>query len=171
MNEGTPCFQKRILSRENLNKDSQYHVIDYLKSQPKRVVRQTIAGYIDMHKKGVCSPKIPAEVEKLKVIFLGTNGWYDTATGNTICTFVQTKRYDILLDAGPTRYRKSSTIVSLNGSGYKILRPGVLDERMIQRLAAVNILFVCTGNTGALFTSVTMTVKLLVAVSCGLSWS
>jgi len=36
----------------------------------------------------------------MKVIFLGTNGWYDTDTGNTICTLVQTERYDILLDAG-----------------------------------------------------------------------
>jgi protein-tyrosine phosphatase len=57
------------------------------------------------------------------------------------------ERVDILLDAGPTRYRKSSTIVTLNGRGYKILRSGVLDERTIQRLATVNILFVCTGNT------------------------
>ena len=36
----------------------------------------------------------------MKVIFLGTNGWYDTETGNTICTLVQTERYDIILDAG-----------------------------------------------------------------------
>jgi len=56
-------------------------------------------------------------------------------------------RVDILLDAGVTRYRKSSTVVSLNGRGYRILRTGVLDERTIQRLAMVNILFVCTGNT------------------------
>jgi ribonuclease BN (tRNA processing enzyme) len=53
----------------------------------------------------MCSPKIPAEVEKLKVIFLGTNGWYDTTTGNTICTLVQTKRYDVLLDAGNGLHR------------------------------------------------------------------
>jgi ribonuclease BN (tRNA processing enzyme) len=36
----------------------------------------------------------------MKAIFLGTNGWYDTETGNTICTLIQTERYDILLDAG-----------------------------------------------------------------------
>ncbi|MEI6315542.1 MAG: MBL fold metallo-hydrolase, partial [Syntrophus sp. (in: bacteria)] len=36
----------------------------------------------------------------MKVVFLGTNGWYDTVTGNTICTLVQTADYDILLDAG-----------------------------------------------------------------------
>lgn len=36
----------------------------------------------------------------MKVVFLGTNGWYDTATGNTICTLVKTPKYDIVLDAG-----------------------------------------------------------------------
>ena len=41
----------------------------------------------------------------MKVIFLGTNGWYDTETGNTICTLVQTERYDIILDAGNGIYR------------------------------------------------------------------
>jgi len=37
---------------------------------------------------------------QMKVVFLGTNGWYDTATGNTICILLQTARYDLLLDAG-----------------------------------------------------------------------
>ncbi len=36
----------------------------------------------------------------MKVVFLGTNGWYDTGTGNTICTLVKTPKYDIVLDAG-----------------------------------------------------------------------
>jgi ribonuclease BN (tRNA processing enzyme) len=36
----------------------------------------------------------------MKVVFLGTNGWYDTETGNTICTLVQTENYDIIFDAG-----------------------------------------------------------------------
>ncbi len=54
---------------------------------------------------------------------------------------------DIILDAGPTRYRKGSTIVSLNGTGYNIIRTGVWDERTIRRLSMIDILFVCTGNT------------------------
>ena len=41
----------------------------------------------------------------MKVIFLGTNGWYDTETGNTICTLIQTKQYDIILDAGNGLHR------------------------------------------------------------------
>jgi ribonuclease BN (tRNA processing enzyme) len=36
----------------------------------------------------------------MKAIFLGTNGWYDTDTGNTICTLIETDEYYIILDAG-----------------------------------------------------------------------
>lgn len=56
-------------------------------------------------------------------------------------------RVDVIVDAGPCRYRAASTIVAVNGDGYRLLRTGVYDARTIQRLAAVNILFVCTGNT------------------------
>ncbi len=35
-----------------------------------------------------------------KIIFLGTNGWYDTDTGNTICILIDTSSYTIILDAG-----------------------------------------------------------------------
>lgn len=41
----------------------------------------------------------------MKVIFLGTNGWYDTETGNTICTLIQTQGFDIILDAGNGLHR------------------------------------------------------------------
>jgi len=34
------------------------------------------------------------------VTFLGTNGWYDTLTGNTCSTLVSTEKYDIIFDAG-----------------------------------------------------------------------
>jgi ribonuclease BN (tRNA processing enzyme) len=36
----------------------------------------------------------------LKIIFLGTNGWYDTATGNTISVYVKTPGYHLIFDAG-----------------------------------------------------------------------
>lgn len=54
---------------------------------------------------------------------------------------------DFIIEAGPTRYRKGSSIVALNGSGYKLLRAGVWDERTIRNFATLNILLVCTGNT------------------------
>lgn len=36
----------------------------------------------------------------MEIIFLGTNGWYDTKTGNTVCALIKSKKYDIVLDAG-----------------------------------------------------------------------
>ena len=36
----------------------------------------------------------------MKLIFLGTNGWYDTATGSMPCIFLETEKYNIIFDAG-----------------------------------------------------------------------
>lgn len=36
----------------------------------------------------------------MQVTFLGTNGWFDTSTGNTVSVLVQTREYDIIFDAG-----------------------------------------------------------------------
>jgi ribonuclease BN (tRNA processing enzyme) len=36
----------------------------------------------------------------MQVTFLGTNGWYDSETGNTVSALIATRDYDIILDAG-----------------------------------------------------------------------
>lgn len=36
----------------------------------------------------------------MKIVFLGTNGWYDTDTGNTICTLITASKAVVILDAG-----------------------------------------------------------------------
>ena len=54
---------------------------------------------------------------------------------------------DLLLDAGPTRYAKSSTIIRLRDDNMEIIRPGVLDEAALKRMRSLTILFVCTGNS------------------------
>jgi ribonuclease Z len=41
----------------------------------------------------------------MKVIFLGTNGWYDTETGNTPCILIDSKDYCVVLDAGNGSYK------------------------------------------------------------------
>ncbi len=41
----------------------------------------------------------------MKITFLGTNGWYDTDTGNTICTLIETEDCFIILDAGNGFYK------------------------------------------------------------------
>ncbi|GAG84438.1 unnamed protein product, partial [marine sediment metagenome] len=41
----------------------------------------------------------------MKIVFLGTNGWYDTKTGNTTCILIETKREFVILDAGGGFYK------------------------------------------------------------------
>ncbi|MCE5295587.1 MAG: ribonuclease Z [Euryarchaeota archaeon] len=36
----------------------------------------------------------------MRVTFLGTNGWYDTETGNTVCTMISANDRYVILDAG-----------------------------------------------------------------------
>jgi len=56
-------------------------------------------------------------------------------------------RIDLLLDAGPCKYKKSSTVVKIGKRGVKILRPGIFSQEELDMLSEVQILFVCTGNT------------------------
>jgi ribonuclease BN (tRNA processing enzyme) len=41
----------------------------------------------------------------MKIVFLGTNGWYDTDTGNTASTLIETEKCYIILDAGNGIYK------------------------------------------------------------------
>jgi L-threonylcarbamoyladenylate synthase len=54
---------------------------------------------------------------------------------------------DLLFDAGPTKYSKPSTLLKVLDGKYQIVRAGVYDERIIERLLRTTILFVCSGNT------------------------
>jgi len=46
----------------------------------------------------------------MKITFLGTNGWYDTDCGNTICTLIETRTAYIILDAGNGIYKANKYI-------------------------------------------------------------
>jgi L-threonylcarbamoyladenylate synthase len=56
-------------------------------------------------------------------------------------------KVDLIFDVGPTKYSKPSTILKVGRDHYEIIRPGVYDERIIERLLRTTILFVCSGNT------------------------
>ena len=55
-----------------------------------------------------------------RVVFLGTNGWYDTDTGNTICILIDTSSYTIILDAG-NGIAKLDKYVDFNKPAYLFL--------------------------------------------------
>ena len=54
---------------------------------------------------------------------------------------------ELLLDAGPCKYKKSSTVVKIGKRGMEVLRPGVYSQAELEALSQVKFLFVCTGNT------------------------
>jgi protein-tyrosine phosphatase len=54
---------------------------------------------------------------------------------------------ELLLDAGPCKYKKSSTVVKMGKRGLEILRHGVYSQTELEALLEVKFLFVCTGNT------------------------
>ena len=56
-------------------------------------------------------------------------------------------RIDLLLDAGPCKYKKDSTVTKVGKTGLEILRKGVYSQTDLEALATVKFLFVCTGNT------------------------
>ncbi len=54
---------------------------------------------------------------------------------------------DLLLDGGPCKYKKSSTVVKIGKKGLEILRAGVYSQAELEAMSEVKFLLVCTGNT------------------------
>lgn len=53
----------------------------------------------------------------------------------------------LLLDAGPCKYGKSSTVVRLGKNLLEFVRDGVYSQQQVEEMAKVTFLLVCTGNT------------------------
>ena len=56
-------------------------------------------------------------------------------------------KVDLVLDAGVPRHAKPSTIVRVRDDSWEIVRAGIYDQRIIERLLRTTVLFVCSGNT------------------------
>lgn len=54
---------------------------------------------------------------------------------------------DLVLDDGPCKFGKASTVVRVLDNEVKVLREGIVDEATIRRLTNFIALVVCTGNT------------------------
>lgn len=53
----------------------------------------------------------------------------------------------LVLDGGPCRFGQPSTVARVRGDAIEVLRPGVYDERYLQKLLLRSIVFLCSGNT------------------------
>jgi len=56
-------------------------------------------------------------------------------------------KVDVILDGGPSRHSKASTIVKVTSSGLEVIREGVFDKRYLEKIITRRLLFVCSGNT------------------------
>ncbi len=56
-------------------------------------------------------------------------------------------KIDLILDGGPCKYKKSSTVAKIGKMGLEILRDGVYSQVELEVLSQIKFLFVCTGNT------------------------
>lgn len=61
------------------------------------------------------------------ITLLGTNGWFDTETGQTMCTLIRTKDYSIILDAG-FGIRKAKGLIDFSKPTYLLLSHLHLDH-------------------------------------------
>jgi len=86
----------------------------------------------------------------MKIAFLGTNGWYDTSTGNTICILIETDKYNIILDAGNGFY-KINRYITPEKQNYLFLSHFHLDHiiglHILGKFNFSNGLYIC-GQTG-----------------------
>lgn len=54
---------------------------------------------------------------------------------------------DVVIDDGRARYAQPATTIAIDDDGFRVVRPGIVTEETIRRLASLMVLFVCTGNT------------------------
>ena len=53
----------------------------------------------------------------------------------------------LVIDDGRTRYAQPASTILVAGETFCVVRPGVVSEETLRRLASLVVLFVCTGNT------------------------
>ena len=74
----------------------------------------------------------------MQVIFLGTNVWYDSPTGNTICTLINSDKYHIILDSGNGLYKA--------GRYYKIRKVSYISRNLMINRIRCGLLEDCMRN-------------------------
>jgi protein-tyrosine-phosphatase/tRNA A37 threonylcarbamoyladenosine synthetase subunit TsaC/SUA5/YrdC len=53
----------------------------------------------------------------------------------------------LAIDDGRARYAQRVSTIALENNSFRVVRPGIVSEETLRRLASLMVLFVCTGNT------------------------
>jgi len=56
-------------------------------------------------------------------------------------------RLALVIDDGRSRYAQPASTIAVDDAGFRVVRPGIVAEDTLRRLASLMVLFVCTGNT------------------------
>jgi protein-tyrosine-phosphatase/tRNA A37 threonylcarbamoyladenosine synthetase subunit TsaC/SUA5/YrdC len=56
-------------------------------------------------------------------------------------------RVDLVINDGPTRYRRPATAVRVNGTAWEVVQEGIVSRELLARMSSCLVVFVCTGNT------------------------
>jgi protein-tyrosine phosphatase len=56
-------------------------------------------------------------------------------------------RLALVIDDGRARYAQPASTIEVDDAGFRVVRPGIVAEETLRRLASLMVLFVCTGNT------------------------
>ena len=124
-----------------------------MKKSTLRLHRQTLKAVSNNGSLGLRVPDHAAVQEILRRVGRPVALTSANASGKADATTAEQALADLrgavalVLDDGPTRYGRSSTVVRVEQGKWDILREGVVSRATLQRLANVVILFVCTGNT------------------------
>lgn len=74
------------------------------------------------------------------------SGEPDAVTADQVIEYLG-KEVDLVLDDGPARYGRQSSVVRVAGNRLEILREGVVGKATFERLTRYMVVMVCTGNT------------------------
>lgn len=82
-------------------------------------------------------------------VVLAEPGGSDGGTLVTAAAALEVAGTDLAMaiDDGRTRYAQPVSTVLVEGESFRVVRPGVVSEETMRRLASFVVLFVCTGNT------------------------
>ncbi|MHC4829684.1 MAG: L-threonylcarbamoyladenylate synthase [Planctomycetota bacterium] len=102
---------------------------------------------------GLRVPAHPVAEQLLRAVevpILGTSAnlsGEDPLTSGAAVTAAFADAVDVVIDAGETTIRESSSVVKVTDLGFTVLREGIVSADMVRRHLTVRVLFVCTGNT------------------------
>jgi protein-tyrosine phosphatase len=126
-------------------------------AQPESVVQRLPAAVREVvAPQGQIRVRVPAHELVLSVLRLLAGplvmiGARRTSDGDTVTAQEVVarlgKQVDLVIDEGRSKFAQRSSIVRVDDAGFEIVRPGVVSEANLKRLASWMVVLVCTGNT------------------------